>query len=46
MRTVLGEQFRVGHFELLAVAVASALAIAGLLYFNWLVAVSRSVSSY
>jgi hypothetical protein len=32
-----------GRLEILAISMAFGLAIAGLLYFNWLIAVSRSV---
>lgn len=34
------------RLEILTVGMAFGLAVAGLLYFNWLIAVSRSVSGY
>jgi hypothetical protein len=46
MRKVISEQFLNSPIEILVASLASGVAIAGLLYFNWLIAVSRSVSLY
>ena len=46
MRRVLYDRLRNAPVELLAVSATFGLAVAGLLYFNWLIAVSRSALPY
>ena len=46
MKNLFHGQVPKTHVEAFVVGMAFFLAVAGLLYFNWLIAVSRSVSAY